>query len=73
MFKPLQRNFFILNISIVCKNIVMGTTNGGLLGKNQNMKVTKCEIQYIKTFRKGYWRFFSLSLFFRNSLTVKHL
>ena len=53
----------------------MGTTNGGLLGKYHDMKVTKCEIQYSKTFRKSYWHIFLFPffLFFRNSLTVKHL
>ena len=35
------------------QNIFMGTTNGDLLGKYHNMKVTKCEIQYSKTFRNG--------------------
>ena len=30
----------------------MRTTNGGLLGKYHNMKVTKCEVQYSKTFEK---------------------
>ena len=30
----------------------MGATNGGLLGKYHDMKVTKCEIQYSKLFEK---------------------
>ena len=32
----------------------MGATNGGLLEKYYNMRVTKCEIQCSKAFRKGY-------------------
>ena len=32
----------------------MDTTDGGLLGKYQDMKVTKCETEYSKTFQKGY-------------------
>ena len=51
----------------------MGTSNGSLLRKYQNMKVAKCDIQYSKTFRKGYSRFFSLSFLFRNSRTFKRL
>ena len=38
------------------QNIFMGNTNGGLLGKYPDIKVTKCEIQYSKTFRKSYWK-----------------
>ena len=41
----------------------MNTTNGGLLGKYFNMKVTKCEIQYTETFRKGYCHLFLFSFF----------
>ena len=32
----------------------MGTTNGGLLRKYHDIKLTKLEIQYSKTFQKGY-------------------
>ena len=42
----------------------MGTTNGGLQGEYRNIKVTKCEIQYSKTFRKGYLLFFLSFCFF---------
>ena len=38
------------------QNIFMGNTNGGLLGKYPDIKVSKCKIQYSKTFRKSYWR-----------------
>ena len=34
----------------------MGTTSEGLLVKYHNMKVTKCETQYNKTFRQAYYK-----------------
>ena len=52
----------------------MGTTNGNLLGKFHNMKVTKCEVKLFENVIDVVFSFvFFFFFFFRNLVAIKYL
>ena len=52
----------------------MGTTNGNLLAKFHNMKVTKCEVKLFENVIDVVFSFvFFFFFFFRNLVAIKYL